>query len=233
LAGTLINHGYATLWRRESMKRLSEYVLIAVFVALPVSADAQFSVPKLGAVLGGGSGGNLGGQLEQLQRVYVGANKEVLHANSKMAEALGLKDEAVKARATSDSLNEGATKDNLSDADKVQSDTSLAIATRLKDSPELDASAKATYAAGLRSLGGGVLKYVQMKPNIEGVRSSISKPSAGMLAAGSKVGVASYIVTSFPTNLTNLTSALNGAISFAKSRDIPVPDDATKALASN
>ena len=197
---------------------------------MPVGANAQFSIPGLGSRSGGG--GDLGGQLDQLQRAYVGANKEVLHANAQMADALGLKDEAVKARATSDALGEGATKGNLTDADKVQSDTSLAISARLKESPELDAKAKVTYATGLSSLAGGVLKYIQMKQNVSGVKSSISSPSLSLVTAGPKVGVASYIVSSFPTNLTNLTAALNSAISFAKSREIPIPDDATKALSS-
>ena len=45
-----------------------------------------------------------------------------------------------------------------------------------------------------------------------------------------KLSSGSYIITSFPGNSKNLYNTLNQAISFAKSNDIPVPKDATKAL---
>src|SRR5690242_13085290 len=110
-------------------KQLTVFAL-ACALATP-SAFAQFSMPSIGSITGGSSGasssGNEGAQQDQLVRAYVGANKEVLVAQSKIAEAVGLKDSAAQLKSTADALGDGATKGNLSDADKIQSDSSKEI----------------------------------------------------------------------------------------------------------
>ena len=115
-----------------------KFTTLALVCALAVpSAFAQFSVPKLGALTGGDSGssaaGNEAGQQDALVRAYVAANKDVLIAQSRMAEAVGLKERAAQLKSTADALGDGATKGNLSDADKIQSDSSKEISARLND----------------------------------------------------------------------------------------------------
>jgi hypothetical protein len=105
-------------------------------VLVSSSALAQLSLPSIGGLTGGASSsasaGNEAAQQDQLVRAYVSANKEVLLAQSKMAEAVGLKESAAKLKSTADALGDGATKGNLSDADKIQSDSSKEISERLK-----------------------------------------------------------------------------------------------------
>ena len=188
-------------------------------------------LPNLGSLFGGKSShGNSGDVITQqsgLVRSYVKANKDVLTANAKMADAIGLKDAAATAQATAAALGDGATKRNLSDADKVQSDTSQQVADKLKNDPEMDAKAKATYAAGLSYLGSGLLKYVGMSKDVMAFKNAAA--SASLLDVP-KLQPGLYVVSTVPTNVTNLSNALTNAVSFAKSHDIPVPDDATKAL---
>jgi hypothetical protein len=205
----------------------SMFVAAAILSPLSVQAFGLPGIPGLGTASPGASSTDLSGSQDQLVTQYVGANKEVLNANSKMADALGLKEAAETARAAAGALTTGATKDGLKDGDKASSMTTEAIAAAEKNPPVMDAKAKATYASGLASLGIAVVKYVGMKQPLSQFQSGLSSVSPMMLP---KLQSGAYIVSSFPTNLTNLTSALSGAISFAKAHDIAVPLEATNAI---
>lgn len=222
------------------MNKLIAPLAIAGFLVagLPTVASAQFSLPSIpgvGKVLGSGSGSgsgapaaDLGAQQDVLVRSYVAANKDVLTANSKMAEALGLKDAAATSKATSDALTEGATKDNLDAANKEVAASTDAVAAELAKQPVLDAKAKAMFGAGLLSLVSGVNKYVGVGKNVSTMGSQLS--SAPLLQLP-KLQSAVFVVSKFPTSMASVTSALKNAMAFAQSNDIPVPADATQALA--
>lgn len=211
------------------MKNLIASTLVAVAFAFPVAAFAQFSLPSIPGLSKGSSGGgaDLGGQQDALVRGFVAANKDVLSANAKMAAALGLKDKAGSAQATADSLNDGATKGNLEEANKVVADSGGEIAAAQAKKPVLDAAAKATYAQGLLSLVSGVSKYVGLGKNVKDMSSSLSSASPMMLP---KLQSAAYVVSNFPGSASNVTTALKNAIDFAKSNGIEVPADAQKLI---
>lgn len=213
------------------MKYFVATSLLALTAALPLSASAQFSlpsVPGLNKLTGGGaSGGDLSGQQDALIRSFVAANKDVLTANARMADALGLKDEAAKAQATADSLTDGATKDNLSDANKAVSDTGGAVAQAMAQKPTLDAAAKAKFTSGLGSLVQGTMKYGTVGKNVKSMGSSLSSASPTMLP---KLQSAVYVVGNFPTSATELSKALQNAVSFAQDSGIEVPANSGDAL---
>ena len=71
---------------------------------------------------------------------------------------------------------------------------------------KLDAAAKVKYQAGASQLGQGMLKYIAL------------------------CGIC--IVGQLPSGLSNLSALTKDAAAFSKSNDIPVPPDATKAMAS-
>lgn len=199
------------------------------------TASAQFSlksIPGVANVVGGGSAApaaDLGVQQDALVRNYVAANKDVLNANAKMAEALGLKDAAATSKATSDALTEGATKDSLEASNKAVSASTDAVAAELAKQPVLDARSKALFADGLANLAVGVTKYVGVGRNVKDMGSSLSSASPLMLP---KLQSAVYVVSNFPGSMGNVSTALKNAISYAQSHDIPVPADATQALAA-
>ncbi|MGC0152208.1 hypothetical protein ACPRNU_07075 [Chromobacterium vaccinii] len=209
-------------------------LIVAALAGLSLSAvtaqagmfDAVTSLA--GASGNSNSGADLVGQQQQLVESYTGANKQVLMAQSLMATALGAKDAAALAKAEAEALTSGATRDSLSKADSAQSTVSKAISEQQKKAGTvLDAEAKKAYADGLGSLAKGVLKYSKMANQFSGFKNALATASPLDLP---KLSSGAYIVTSLPGNTKNLYEALQQAVSFAKSHDIPVPKDATQAL---
>ena len=207
-------------------------LVAALALALPFGASAQFGSLKLpggAAVPAPPSGGDLTGQNESLVRGYVASGKEVLLANALMAEALGLKDQAATARATSAALTDGATKGNLEDANKAVSASTDAVAAALAKGPELDEKSKATFQSGMARLGLGLVRYVQLRTPAQNFASGLKTASPLMLP---RLAAGGYVVTTLPGSISSLGTALKSATSYAKSHDIPVPQDATQALSA-
>lgn len=209
-------------------KTITSLLFVGAFLAAG-GAVAQFSMPSIpgmGKSSGGGSA-DLGGQQDSLVKGYVSANKDVLNANAIMAEALGLKDQAVASRATADALKEGATKDNLDAANKAVATSTDAVAAEIAKGPKLDAAAKATFGVGLASLSSGVIKYVALGKDVKDMGSNLKSASPAALP---KLQSAVFVVSKFPDSLSSVSKGLKNAIDFAKANDIPIPKDATSAL---
>ena len=215
------------------MNKLFKSFAIAATLSLGVStiALAQFSMPSIPGMgkSAGAATADLGGQQDTLVKNFVAANKDVLNANSAMQAALGLQVDSVASKATADSLTEGATKDNLDAANKQLSVSTAAVAAELAKGPKLDAQSKATFGLGLVSLISGVSKYAGVAKNASDMGSSLSSAAPMQLL---KLQSAVFVVSKVPGSLATLTSALKNAVAFAKSNDIPIPADATQALAS-
>ncbi len=206
--------------------------IAASLLALGAStaAQAQFSLPSIPGVKSLGSGApavDLSGQQDGLVRGYVSANKDVLEANGLMAGALGLKQEAATAQATSAALTDGATKGNLEDSNKAVGELSAKVAAAMASKPVLDEQSKAQYSKGLLLLASGVAKFTGVGKNVSNMGSSLKSVSPMQLP---KLQSAVYIVSNFPTSMTNVGGALQNAISFAQSQDIPVPASANDVL---
>ena len=205
-------------------------VFAAVLMALPVAAMAQLSMPSIpGLGSKASSGSDMSGDSDSLVRGYVAANKDVLNANSEMARALNLKDAAASSKATADALTEGSTKGNLEDANKAVSASTDAVAAEIAKGPKLDASSKAKFKDGMAKLGLGLLKYINLRQPAQAFSAGVQNASPTVLP---KLQSGLYVVSQLPAGLTNLTSSMKNAIAFAKSNDIPVPADATKAMAA-
>lgn len=213
-------------------KKTVAIAITALFLAPAVSIAQLPKIPSLGGGSSSSGGGDASAQQDQLVRAYVGADKEVLTAQSKMADAVGLKDRAAQLQATSDALGAGATKENLEASETMQSEASQEIQAKLKDgNVKLDAAGKKKFSEGLGSLGRGIAKYATLKGPIASFQSSLTGGGvAGALGAASKLNAGRYIVGSTPGHVKNLSSTLSTAVSYAKSNDIPVPADATAAL---
>jgi len=205
----------------------NKIAVIALLTCIPAIGVSQ--LPSLGGLTLKASGGaDLSGQQTGLVRSYVAGGKDVLSSQAKLLESLGLKDQAAIAQATADSLADGATVDNLKEANKVQSENSTAISDALRNqSGTLDAQSKQTYTRGLVLLASGLIKYTGMRQGIAGFSSGLSSAPPLQLP---KLQAGAYIVKTLPGSVTNLTSTLGSAVSFARSHGIDVPQDATAAL---
>ena len=208
----------------EFMKNLIIQAAFAVCLSVPLIAAA--GLPSFGSKPN--SGVDLSASQTGLVKSYVGANKDVLGSQSKLLDALGMKDKAAAAKATADALGEGATKGNLQEADKAQSEDSKALADALKaPAGKMDAESKKTYTQGLVLLASGMVKYTGMHKDIDAFKSGLSSAS---LLETPKLQTGAYVVTSFPGNLQNLTETMKNAVAFAKANGIEVPPEATAAI---
>jgi hypothetical protein len=211
--------------------------LIAVAaIALTVcqTTHAQFSMPSLGGAAksmtgSSNSGTDLTGQQDSLVRGYVAAHKDVLLANSKMEEALGMKQAAAASKATSEALTEGATKDTLEASNKAIAASTEAVAAELAKRPVLDANSKALYGEGLLALVSSASKYIGVGKSVSTMASSLSGASPMMLP---KLQSAVYVVSSFPASAAKVSDTLKTAVSFAQSQDIPVPSNVNETMAA-
>jgi hypothetical protein len=208
----------------------------AALMLVPTLSRADFpKLPSLSSLTGGGSSdaaNDSATQQDQLVKAYVAADTDVLKAQSKMASAVGLKERAAKLNAASEALGAGATKNSLQDSETMQSEASQEIQAKLKDGNlQLDEEGKRKFADALGALGRGVMKYGKLKGPIATFQSSLTGGGmAGALAIVGKLGVGRFIVTSAPSNLRNMSGTLSSAVAYARSHDIPVPEDATAAL---
>lgn len=213
--------------------RFAALATVVTLAALHAThSHAQF--PGAGSLMGGSKsspaaqgGGDPVALQDALVKDYIAADREVLRGQSRMADALGLKQRAAMLAATADALTSGATKDNLSDADKAISEGNAEMAARMKENPEMDAAAKEQYRKGLTDTAKAIRTYVGMKSKFERFQSALSSASPMVLP---KLNAGSYIASSFPGNAKNLVSSLKMATEFAKSQRIDVPKDATAAI---
>jgi hypothetical protein len=211
------------------MKKFIIYTAVVTCTALTATLPAPVvaaTLPSFGSKPT--SGVDMTASQAGLVRSYVGANKDVLMSQSKLLEALGLKDKAAAAQATADSLSEGATKGNLQDMDKVQSADSQALADALKaPAGQMDAQSKKTYSQGLLLLASGMVKYTGMRKDVDAFKGGLSGAS---LLETPKLQTGAYVLTSFPTNLQHLSETMKNAIAFAHANGIEVPAEATSVI---
>ena len=160
----------------------------------------------------------------------VSANRDVLGANEKMLDAVGLKTEAAKAKATAEALTDSPTKGNLSDADKAVDEGTKALTTAIGAKPRAFGRIQGSVrrGSGLARVWCGQVRWDEVVVQT----FSTGLKDASVLEAG-KLQAGAYVAQTFPGNMTNLGKTMKSAVDFAKSSDIPVPagtDDVMAAL---
>lgn len=194
--------------------------MAGVIFAMALSGTAQ---AQLASLLGGG-GGDSSTSPESIVGTYVEGAKFVLKAQERLLTAIGKKEEAERAGLQADNLTTGATKQDLEDAAKTQTDSSKILEESFKaQGSALDAQSQAIYGQGLGSLGMGVGKYVALVPTLKSFKPSIT-------SFGGATAAAAYVTQTLPTNASNLQSTLASAIDYGKSQGVEIPADATAAL---
>jgi hypothetical protein len=192
----------------------------AIVATASVSASA-FGLGNLTSAVGGGSKSESSVTAQSLVDLYLGSGQSVMNGQAKLLEAVGLKTEAEKAEAASKNMTKGATKDNLEDAVKVQTEGSKALADKKAEGGiKMTAEAKKIYTAGLLNLAVGLKGYVDMA-------SSVSSYKPGMSDLGAAAGSAMFIVKSLPNSTQNVTTTIKQAMEFAKENKIEIPKEAS------
>jgi hypothetical protein len=219
-------------------KTVFAYGVAAVLGAISGDSFAQLGLPKFGGDAPTPQNGvDASVSQDQLVRTYAAADSETLRGQSKMAEALGLKDQAAAAKAKADALTSGATitSDTLRQASQTQMDVAEAVSKAQMQSNALSEDGKARFSEGLGHMGLGVLGTVKLKDAAlafqQAAKTQIT--SASLLQKVSvtrSLAAGTYVAANLPGHIINLGSGLKSAVSFAQSHNIPVPADATAAL---
>jgi hypothetical protein len=209
------------------MNKVIAVALVSISLALPVVSHAQFG--GLGKMLGGNkespsAGTDLVGQQDKLTGNYIAAGKDVVTANGHLAEALGIKAQAINASATSNSFSAS----DIENQDKAISADATAVSEALKSGASLkDSASKMKFSQGLISLVSGVKKYMGMRDDVKNFSSALSSASPMQLP---KLQAGAYIAKSIPTSVSNLSTVLKSAVDFAKRNGVEVPADATSLI---
>lgn len=203
-------------------KKFAGMLLGASIFAASGMAFAQFGgLPKVG----GGAAAGGGVSAEQIVKKYVGGTQSVMNANANMLAAIGKKEESERAALQAKNLTEAATKDQIEEAAKVQTEGSKAIEAELSaKNVTLDAAGKKKFGEGVGDLAKGIIQYVGMGSEVKGF-----KPSPTSL--GGAANSALFIVKNLPDSIKNLASTLNKAIEFSKANNIALPKEANDATA--
>ena len=197
------------------MKNLIRVGLISLTLTFASTTHAQ-----LGGLLGGGGSSSGGPSPESVIKNYVEGAKAVLQAQGKLLLAMGKKQEAAATDLQAQNLTEGATKQNLEDSVKTQTENSKLIEENLKaKGAVLDAAAKVIYAQGLGYFGTGITKYIALTRDLKSFKPSVT-------ALGSAAQSAVYVAQTLPGNMSNFSSTLKNAIDFGKAQGVEIPSSA-------
>jgi hypothetical protein len=196
------------------------------------------SLPSFGGSKAAPTGGvDASASQDQLVKAYVAADSQTLLGEGKLAEALGLKDQAATAAEQAAALQSGSTNtsDTMTKADQVSTQVNSAVAAKLNENATLSDQSKAAYSEGLGHLGSGLMGTIALKDAAVNFQKSAEAQisSASMLdkmAVTKKLSAGMYVAKNLPGHITSLGSGLKNAVAYAHSHNIPVPDDATRAL---
>jgi hypothetical protein len=209
---------------------------VAAGLCASTSSFAQLGLPKLGGTNTSAQAGvDASASQDQLVTTYVAASSETMLGQSKMADALGLKDQAAELAAKAEALKSCSTKDCISDSTTVSEGDQKKIDEAQAKSTDVTDAAKATFSDGLKHYGLGLAGTVALKNSAMNFQQSAQAQitSASLLdkmSVTKKLAVGTYVATNLPGHIANLGSGLKSAVSFAQSHGIPVPTDATAAL---
>ena len=228
------------------MKNILMTVTAVVLMTLSVQAQAQFGALKQTADTYTKAATDVVAPADVSQEAivqsYVQSNIAVLNAQAKFADAFNDKKGAATARATADSLQSGSTemdKKALKSNFEV-TDTLVAASQAWLDSgAELSAEGRESYVEGLALAVVSVLSTKAMAADAtEFATSAQNDIKSGSMMQRAKLvkkfAAGMFVANELPGFTTRLTQNLTSLMAYAKSADIPTPDDdgATEALAA-
>ncbi|NGZ83653.1 hypothetical protein [Duganella aceris] len=154
---------------------------------------------------------------------FVGNAQALLNADKTLLAAVGLPELAAKAGAEAGALAPDATRAQIENALKTQSDSGQALEQQLAKA-KLDDAARLQFSMGIGDLARGVIQYAGMSRDLVEMRKAI-KP-AGAAGASSI-----YLTKALPGAVKELGQTLKAVVDYAKANNITLPPVAAEALA--
>lgn len=191
--------------------------LVLATIALPTHA-------QLGGLLGKKDKG--GASPEMVVGKFVESQSHIIAAQIKFAEAFDLQDQVTLLKAEQQALSaEQVDTSALKKSREVSDGAQEAIAARMQDQPQLDASGKSAYAEGLISYGKGLLAA---KHTLDTAQAAGRSFGASSLTGTGRAAV--YVAKESPGYFNSLRTSSKMVFEYGKRNDLSPPSDATSML---
>ena len=215
-------------------------MLVAAMGSMMFATQASAQLNSLSSSLSGDSSSDSSSSVSQeaIVQSYVAANVLVLNATGKFLEAFGLKEEAATLRAEADSMQSGSTaagKKEFKRSVTVSDDGMAAVHAKMDEGAELSEEGRGHYIEGLGLTAEGVMATKDMADDAKTFATAANSQikSASIMKKSKvtkKVSAGLFVAKELPGYTSRLVSNLSKVTAYAKSADIPVPEDATAAL---
>ncbi|RDS86297.1 hypothetical protein [Dyella psychrodurans] len=212
---------------------LTACIVSALFAAS--AANAQFHLPSLGTASTTNSSSDALAAQDQLVKSFIASQSEVLNAQSLLAQAYGLKDQAAACDAQQKALQSTGTDTNaLQKTVDVSNSANEAIAEQQAKQTTLTAEEKEYYAQSLPHFAKGVLGTRDVVMQAEKFTATAKGSMTGMsgLTTGlTKLKAGAFVAKSTPSYSKNLFDVFRKTMTISQNNGVKVPSDATQALA--
>lgn len=218
--------------------RMSLILIAAIGCSLTTTtAFAQFHLPK---VLGGDSTASSNGSAQQgsdaLVKSFIASQTEVLRAQSLLAQAYGLKDEAKLCDDQAEALQSTSVDtDTLKKTVEVSDAANQQITSEQQKQSALTAEEKQYYAQSLPHFAKGVIGTHDVIEKAASFTSSLKNSGSSMASLGMGIGKLKsgmYVAKATPAYSKNLFDVFRKTMSISRSNGVKTPSDATAALGS-
>jgi hypothetical protein len=218
-------------------------ILLAVLVSLMVAAagtsSAQFGSLMKKKDSGGGIGasqGDVEAQQSQLVKRFVGAQEDLIDAQSLIADALGLKEEKEKLDTEAKALGTGnVDKSSLQKSVTLTENANKAIQKKIDEGATLSDKGKVLlgkslvpYAKSVTGTGGMVADAKILADGIQGQIKAAGMTGAMKIKKAFDVGL--YLAPKIPTFAGGQLSQLKKMIDFARKAGVKIPKDVNDAI---
>jgi len=220
--------------------------ILAALVSLTIATDADAQLSGLKATANSytdaakdvAAPGDI--SQESIVQSFLAANDLVNETNAVMLEAFGKKEEAAKVREEGSALSAKATQGDkaaIKEFTVFSQDNMDVVASLATDRAEISADGRGKYVAGLVLAFESVMASKGMAAEASAFASSAQADikSASMMQKAKvikKLSAGTFVAKELPGFTERLVGSVGSLLEYAKSADIPTPDDATDLLAS-
>ena len=225
------------------MNKVTLLFVATASILMAPAAEAQFGGLKdaVGSVKGSEeTAAPAGVSQETIVQNFVAANELVHESNAVLLEALGDKERAAAVREEAASFSTASTegdKDALEGSMVLGEETSDFIASKIAEGAEISAEGRAKYADGLVLAIEGLMATKGLAGDAQAFSASAQDQikSASIMQKAKvtkKLEAGMFVAKELPGFTSRLTENFSNLMAFAKSADIPTPDDATQLLSA-
>jgi hypothetical protein len=217
--------------------RIAAAVAAMMLVSAPAAMAIDLKLPGTKAAPAEGGGADAVAMQEGLVQNYAQSAAYINAAQAELAAAFGLKERAAELQAEAAALQGGATldKDAIKKNRELTNQASAEIDAKIAEGADLNDEGRKHYVASLTPFGKGVSSAAKLPAEA----SSFSDTAQAQLKSASltekasvtsKLAAGSYLAKEIPGFSKSTFDSFKKIVTYAQTKGIPVPKDATAAL---